>query len=84
MCGNQIDLCVSAIPHVGWGWVVYTVVATEGAGGFVIEKSQLEALMRSDAEIKMKVLENIAALLSERVIGANAQIEYYAKKSREK
>ena len=32
----------------------------------------------------MKVLENIAALLCERVIGANAQIENYAKKSREK
>jgi CRP-like cAMP-binding protein len=61
-----------------------TVVATEDTRGFVIETAQLESLMRSDADIRMKVLENIVELLCDRVIGANAQIENYANKNKDK
>ena len=58
------------------------VIVAEDAAGFVIKKSQLDALMRSDVDVRTKVLENIIELLCERVMGANTQIENFAEQVR--
>ena len=60
-----------------------TVIAEEASRGFVIEAAHLRTLMRIDSEFRIKILENIVSLLSDRVMGANVQIENYAHQNKD-
>lgn len=47
-----------------------TVITEEDARGLVIEASHLKTLMRVDADIRVKVLENMVGLLCSRMMGS--------------
>ncbi len=57
-----------------------TVVAVTDVSGVVIEKDQLDALLLSDRELRTRVVENMLALLCERLVEANVHIEHFAGK----
>ena len=59
-----------------------TILATEAAAGFVLDKGNLDKLLRDDG-LRLKVYENMVGILCERLAGANLQMEAYAKKGRE-
>jgi|GEM_PF-400844 len=51
-----------------------TVVAVEKTGAMVIQKDSLMGLMKQDAQVKGKILQNMVDILSERVIDANKKM----------
>lgn len=59
-----------------------TILASEASSGFVMRKTDLDTLLRND-EIRLKVMENMVGILSERLRGSNTQMETYARESRE-
>ena len=59
-----------------------TVIAETKASGFVINGQQLDTVMRAYPEAHVKILKNIIAVLSDRLSGADVQIESFAGKLR--
>jgi len=57
-----------------------TIVSEGKSSGFTITKPQLDSALRSAAETHVKILQNIIAVLSERLAGADTQIEDYASR----
>ncbi len=57
------------------------IVALEKSAGFVIRRGDLETLLR-DQVLRLKIYENMVEILCERLMGANIQVENYAKQSR--
>lgn len=57
-----------------------TVIATQKSVGFTITKSDLHTGLRQDLGMQVKVLQNVIALLSERLLNADTNIEDYAGK----
>ena len=58
-----------------------TVIAVERSAGFVIQKLELNALLRADQGMCIKIFRNMVSLLCERLEGANISIEGYARKT---
>ena len=59
---------------------IATVMALEESNGFVIGRSDLWPLLKSNDVLRIKVLENMVDLLCQRIEAANDQIEIYARK----
>ena len=57
------------------------IVAMEKSAGFVISRGDLDTLLR-DQVLRLKVYENMVEILCERLMGANIQVESYAKQTR--
>ncbi len=57
-----------------------TVIATQKSVGFAITKQDLHSALRIDLGMQVKVLQNVIALLSERLANADTNIEDYAGK----
>ena len=55
-----------------------TIVSEGKSSGFVITRSQLDGALRMAPETHVKILQNIIAMISERLAGADMQIESYA------
>ena len=51
------------------------VIAEEASSGFIIQKRSLNALFVSDQKLKLKVYENLVAIMCDRLLEANARIE---------
>lgn len=57
-----------------------TIVADEPSTGLVFERGKLNALMASERDIKGVVLQNVVALLSERLVDTDRKLEAALKK----
>lgn len=57
-----------------------TVVSGEKSNGMLLAKDALAQLMKQDAQIRGKILENMVEILSERVIDANKKIEQLSRR----
>lgn len=57
-----------------------TVVAVQKSVGFTVSKQDLQSALKSDQGLHIKVLQNVIALLSDRLTQADATIEAYAHK----
>lgn len=55
-----------------------TIVSGGKSSGFVITKAQLDSALRTAPEAHVKILQNIIAIISERLAGVDTQIESYA------
>lgn len=57
-----------------------TIVAVDKSAGLVFSKEKIDALMRSEVHLKGIIMENLMALMSERLVEADRKMEEYRQK----